>query len=86
MKTKKPIRSFVFLFLFLVVAFSIATFTKQNQTHASNTEATGCVFLTVMGQENSDSDFVYNTPANVKSSIDEGLEWIAKAQQNNGGW
>ncbi len=86
MKTKKPIRSFVFLFLFLVVAFSIATLTKQNQTLASNSEATGCVFLTVMGKENSDSDFVYNTPANVKTSIDNGLDWIAKAQQNNGGW
>ncbi|HXB40478.1 MAG TPA: hypothetical protein VNZ49_08045 [Bacteroidia bacterium] len=86
MKTKRPIRSFVFLFLFLVVAFSIVTFTRQNQTLASNTEAKGCVFLTVMGQERSDSDFIYNTTANVKTSIDNGLTWIAKAQQNNGGW
>jgi len=86
MKTKKPIRSFVFLFLFLVVAFALTTLFKQNQTLARNTEAKGCVFLTVMGQEKSDSDFVYNTPVNVKTSIDNGLTWIAKAQQNNGGW
>lgn len=85
MKTKKPIRNFVFLFLFLVIAFSITTYFKQNQTLASN-EAKGCVFLTVMGQEKSDSDFIYNTPANVKNSIENGLTWIAKAQQNNGGW
>ena len=84
--TKKPIRQFVFLFLVLIVAFSVTTLTKQNQTLASNNEAKGCVFLTVMGQENSDSDFVYNTPANVKTSIEGGLTWIAKAQQNNGGW
>lgn len=86
MKTKTSIRSFVFLFLLLVVAFSITTLTKQNQTHASNTEAKGCVFLTVMGQERSDSDFIYNTPANVQASIVDGLSWIEKAQQNNGGW
>jgi len=86
MKNKRPIRSFVFLFLFLVVAFSITTYFKQNQATASNTEAKGCVFLTVMGQEKSDSDFVYNTPANVKSSISDGLTWIAQAQHNNGGW
>lgn len=85
MKSNKPIRSFVFLFLFLVVAFSLSTYFKQNQTRAAG-KARGCVFLTVMGQEKSDSGFVYNTPANVITSINDGLAWIAKAQQNNGGW
>lgn len=86
MKTKKPIRHFVFLFLVLVVIFSVTTFTKQNQTYASGNEAKGCVFLTVMGKEDPDDDFVLNTPANVATSIDDGLTWMAKAQQNNGGW
>jgi hypothetical protein len=85
MKNKKPIRSFVFLFLFLVLAFSVTTYFKQNQARAAG-KAKGCVFLTVMGQEKSDSDFVYNTPANVMGSINDGLAWIAQAQQNNGGW
>ena len=86
MKTKRPIRSFVLLFLFLVVAFSLTTYFKQNQTCANAADTKGCVFLTVMGQEKSDSDFVYNTPASVTTSIQDGLTWIAKAQQNNGGW
>jgi hypothetical protein len=85
MKKKRPIRSFVFLFLFLVVTFSLTTFFKQNQAQASN-NAKGCVFLTVMGREKSNDDFIYNTPANVKASITDGLSWIAKAQQSNGGW
>lgn len=84
-KTKRPIRQFVFLFFFLVIAFSITTYFKQNGANAT-TDAKGCVFLTVMGKEDSDSDFVYNTPANVLSSIQNGLTWIAEAQQNNGGW
>lgn len=85
MKSKKPIRSLVFLFLFLVVAFFFSTFFRQNTATASP-KAKGCVFLTIMGKEDSDSDFVYNTPASVMTSISDGLEWIAQAQQNNGGW
>lgn len=46
----------------------------------------GCVFKTVFGEENSDSMFIYKTPAKVSFSIDEALEWIAKAQLNNGGF
>jgi hypothetical protein len=46
----------------------------------------GCVFRTVFGEEPSDSAFIYNTPQNVKVSLSEGLNFIAKAQQGNGGW
>jgi len=46
----------------------------------------GCVFRTVMGEESSDSSFVYKTPYAVFTSVDRGLEWIAKAQNDNGGW
>lgn len=46
----------------------------------------GCVFRTVMGEESSDSGFVYKTPYNVFTSVERGLEWIASAQNQNGGW
>jgi hypothetical protein len=46
----------------------------------------GCVFRTVMGEEKSDSFFIYKTPGRITTSIDRGLAWVARAQQNNGGW
>jgi hypothetical protein len=39
-----------------------------------------------MGEESSDSSFVYKTPQKVRQSIEQGLDWIAQAQNNNGGW
>lgn len=46
----------------------------------------GCVFKTVFGEEPSDSDFVYKTPQNVAKAQTEALAWLAKAQNNDGGW
>src|SRR5205085_12676567 len=48
----------------------------------------GCVFKTVFGEEESnvDSDFILKTPVKVSFAIDEALEWMAKAQLNNGGY
>ena len=46
----------------------------------------GCVFRTIFGEESSDSSFIYQTPEHVENAIQNGLAWIAKAQQSNGGW
>jgi hypothetical protein len=46
----------------------------------------GCVFRTLFGEESSDLNFIYNTPANVTASIQQGLSWVAAAQLKNGGW
>jgi hypothetical protein len=46
----------------------------------------GCVFQTVFGIEPSDSNFIYKTPAKAQRSIETALVWMAKAQQNDGGW
>lgn len=46
----------------------------------------GCVFRTVMGEESSDSMFIFKTPARVSVSVDRALIWIVKAQSNSGGW
>jgi hypothetical protein len=45
----------------------------------------GCVFKTVFGEE-ADSAFVCKTPAKVSFAMDESLQWLAKAQLNDGGW
>lgn len=55
------------------------------QIDSPNTEK-GCVFKTVFGEEPSDSDFVYKTPQNVAKAQTEALAWLAKAQNNDGGW
>src|SRR5690606_34743019 len=39
-----------------------------------------------MGEENSDNDLLYNTPENVRLSVNRGLTWLTKAQHENGGW
>lgn len=46
----------------------------------------GCVFRTVMGEESSDSSFIYKTPEKVLTSMTRGLAWIVEAQNTNGGW
>ena len=46
----------------------------------------GCVFRTIMGEEPSEGHVIYKTPEKVLLAINEGLDWIVKAQQTNGGW
>jgi hypothetical protein len=46
----------------------------------------GCVFRTVMGEELSDGFSQHKTPEKVMASVTRGLNWIAKAQNENGGW
>jgi hypothetical protein len=46
----------------------------------------GCVFRTVMGEESSAMSSAYKTPEKVQASIDRGLTWIARAQNEKGGW
>jgi hypothetical protein len=46
----------------------------------------GCVFMTVMGEEKSDSFYIYKSTEAVMKSLDKGLNWMVKAQHENGGW
>src|SRR5687767_1839082 len=46
----------------------------------------GCVFMTVMGEESSDSSFIYKSPEKVLTSMTRGLSWIVEAKNKNGGW
>ena len=46
----------------------------------------GCVYRTIMGEESSENYFTYKTPEKVQQSVDVGLAWLARAQNENGGW
>lgn len=46
----------------------------------------GCVFNSMMGLETTEDYAKYKTPDKVMSSLTHGLNWIAEAQQKNGGW
>ncbi|MBY0434542.1 MAG: hypothetical protein K2U26_10565 [Cyclobacteriaceae bacterium] len=70
----------------ILLSFSFRKEVKRKHFSTYKSIPKGCVFRTVMGEENSDSSFVYFTPQKALVSIDRGLAWIAKAQAQNGGW
>jgi hypothetical protein len=71
----------------LVTALVLLAFApKEEKRKATRGIPKGCVFRTVMGEESSDSSFVYKTPYTVFTSVERGLDWIAGAQNPNGGW
>jgi len=71
----------------LVTALLLLAFApKKEKRSATRSIPKGCVFRTVMGEESSDSSFVYKTPFTVFTSVERGLDWIAGAQNQNGGW
>lgn len=83
----KTLKIFSLAAIPVVATFLIAPTTLSNsEGYAPRTIPKGCVFRTVMGQESSDSNYFHNTPYNVSTSLNRGLEWIAKAQGQNGGW
>lgn len=45
-----------------------------------------CVFKTIMGEENADSFYIYKTPESATKAMENGLAWMTKAQNTDGGW
>jgi hypothetical protein len=86
MKTWKAVA----IALFAVSTLVLISFTfKERKTRHRTTYRSipkGCVFRTVMGEESSDSSFIYLTSAKVQTSLQHGLEWMMKAQSSSGGW
>ncbi len=70
----------------LLVSFTLRKDTKVKHRTTYRSIPKGCVFRTVMGEESSDSSFMFKTPEKVRLSVEHGLDWIAQAQNNNGGW
>lgn len=85
MKTWKVSLVIVMICAVLLLAFSNRK-TKPVSRKIPFVPPKGCVFRTVMGEEPSDSGFIYKTPEKVQRAADRGLDWIARAQSQNGGW
>lgn len=68
----------------VLVAFSMRTVTPEKKKIAFIPK--GCVFRTVMGEESSDGSAKFKTPEKVIASVTNGLHWVMKAQNENGGW
>ena len=79
------------LLLLAVCTWVLLSFTKGNEKKARHRTTyksipKGCVFRTVMGEESSDSSYVFFNAEKANISIANGLEWIIKAQGSSGGW
>ena len=70
----------------LLFGFSVRKFGEPQKKTKPFVPPKGCVFRTVMGEESSDLNSIYKTPENVQRSVDLGLSWIIRAQNQNGGW
>ena len=85
---KKRIAALLGLVILCATVMVSFTLKKEKSVYKKNWRPIpkGCVFLTVMGEEKSDSFYIYKSPATILKSLDQGLKWLAKAQQSNGGW
>ena len=83
---KLKVFALVVISAMLLLAFSLKTNTVPKKKKIPFVPPKGCVFRTVMGEESSVNHDVYKTPEKVVASIDHALAWIAKAQNENGGW
>jgi len=66
----------------MLLSFSFRKEAKYKHRSTYRSIPKGCVFRTLMGEESSDSSFIYKSDAKVMVTLQRGLEWIAKAQNN----
>jgi hypothetical protein len=70
----------------LLFGFSVRKFGETKKKYKPFVPPQGCVFRTVMGEESSALNSAYKTPEKVQLSVERGLSWIIRAQNDNGGW
>ena len=87
MKTLKPVLfGLLAVSTIILLAFTFKPEKKANVAKRLRPIPKGCVFMTVMGEEKSDSFFIYKTPERVEQSMNKGLQWIIQVQNEKGGW
>ena len=88
MKTWKKVHLAIVMSLVVLAAIASLSFTPLHaiSTGEEGCVPKGCVFLTLMGEESSDSSFVYKSPERVIFGTQSGLDWLMRAQQSSGGW
>jgi hypothetical protein len=67
-------------------SFSPRTVVRRHPFTSYKSIPKGCVYRTLMGEDPVDSAAVHVTGARVTATIRKGLEWVANAQNQNGGW
>lgn len=76
----------------IVGALTLIAFTVREQAGTETAmrkksyRPKGCVYRTLFGEESSAKGAEFFTPENVDRAVVSALSWIAKAQQENGGW
>ncbi len=55
-------------------------------SNQANIEKKKCVFNTIFGEVPLDSLTKFETPLNAQTSIEDGLNWLQRAQHTDGGW
>jgi hypothetical protein len=86
MKTWKVSLIVIVVISGVMLAFTFRRMETPTKKKIAFVPPKGCVFLTVMGEESSDSSFIYKTPEKVLRAVDRGMDFIAHAQNKNGGW
>lgn len=82
MKTLAVIITSVSMVVFLTINSTVPDIFQPRNVEPEK----GCVFNSMMGIENTDDYAKHKTPEKVMTSLEQGLTWMAKAQQKNGGW
>lgn len=70
----------------VLAAVCLTAFIPNKTHHVLRPIPKGCVFRTVMGEESSDSMFIFKTPERVTHAVNRGLDWLVRAQHPQGGW
>lgn len=85
MKTK--ILLFLAPVVLLILAWKISEKAPEyNETSRTLTPESGCVFMTVMGEQSSTDFSIYKSNENLQLAVRDGLAWLSKAQAVNGGY
>lgn len=71
--------------LFMATALTISPTTKEQPLAEVNREK-GCVFMTTFGEQSSEGYAQFKIRENIQPIVDDGLNWLAKAQLKNGGY
>ena len=93
MKTKLKI-TVAILFVLVVTFVMLVAFTGRQiygkltskKICCTKPEEHGCVFRTLLGLEDFDKTHIVKTKELVDAALNHGLQWIAAAQNENGGW
>src|SRR3981081_1996484 len=93
MKQRKGPLAILFAGLFSVIMFALLAFTHDHKKKTDPAKSCcikgiekACIFRTLMGIETFDTSLVKFDSRTVDISIQNGLDWLIKAQQDNGGW